>query len=260
MKIGGSLITYKNRWVPSINEENLKRIGKEIGNALKKRKEELLLILIHGAGSYGHTLATLYNFLKDKDKKKILGFAEIQRLQNELNTIVCSFLQNYDIPATPLQPSSSAVMNSGKLISLDVSTIKGMLEIGLVPVLYGVPAYDKKLGTSILSGDEIIKYLAKKLRPDRLIHVTDVDGVYDKDPKIYSNAKLIKEINRKNFSQFKEILSTSVHFDVTGGMMKKVKELIELEGITAEIINGLKNGYVERVLLGEIGLGTLIRG
>jgi isopentenyl phosphate kinase len=43
-------------------------------------------------------------------------------------------------------------------------------------------------------------------------------------------------------------------------MLKKVKELIEVSGIYAEIINGLKEGYIKRALLGERGLGTVIRG
>jgi isopentenyl phosphate kinase len=202
MKIGGSLITYKNRWMPTINEDNLKRFSKEIGEALEERKGELSLILLHGAGSYGHVLATLYKALKDTEyDRKLLGFAEIQRLQNELNAIVCSHLQNYNIPAIPVQPSSTAVMKNGKLIHMDLSAIKGMLKIGLVPVLYGVPAYDEGIGGSILSGDEIIKYLAEKLKPDRVIHVTDVDGVYDKDPKTFEDAKLIKEITKENFAE-----------------------------------------------------------
>ncbi len=259
LKLGGSLITYKNRWMPAINEDNLKRFAKEISEAYEKRKNELNLILLHGAGSYGHVLATLYKALKDDaHERKLLGFAEIQRLQNELNAIVCSCLQNYNLPAFPVQASASAVMENETLLHMDVQAIKGLLSTGVIPVLYGVPAYDKALGGGILSGDKIMKYLAKELKPSRVIHVTDVDGVFDKDPKLFADAKLIRKITRDNFEKIEKALSGSVHFDVTGGMWRKVKEIFEVEGIKAEIINGLKKGFVKRALLGEEGLGTVI--
>ncbi len=262
MKIGGSLVTHKNRWMPTLCEDNLKRIAREIHEGIEERKakNDISLILIHGAGSYGHVLATLYKALRDNEyERKLLGFAEIQRLQNELNAMVCAHLQNYNIPATPVQASAMAVMENEKLVKMDISAIEGMLDVGLVPVLYGVPAYDRKLGGGILSGDEIMKYLATHLKPDRLIHVTDVDGVFDKDPKKYPDAKLIREITPENFDKLMKSLSGSTHFDVTGGMFKKIKELMEIKGVNAEIINGRKEGYIKRVLLGETCLGTIIR-
>ncbi len=259
MKLGGSIITYKNRWMPTLNKDNLKRLAKEIGEAWSERKD-LALILIHGAGSYGHVLATLYKILKENEyERRLLGFAEIQRLQNELNAKVCAELQNYHVPAVPVQASASAVLENEKLVHMDVKAIEGMLHVGLVPVLYGVPAYDKKLGGGILSGDEIMRHLAKHLEPDRLVHVSDVDGIYDKDPKKSKDAKLIKEITRDNLKQVLEVLGGSSYFDVTGGMVRKIEELMELEGIVAEIINGNREGYVRRALLGEVGLGTVIR-
>lgn len=260
MKLGGSLVTYKNRWMPTINEDNLKRFAKEIAEAYHMKKEKLNLILLHGAGSYGHVLATLYNALKENEyERKLLGFAEIQRLQNEFNSIVCAYLQNHNLPAFPVQASASAILENEKLVHLDIEAIKGLLSMEAIPVLYGVPAYDKIKGGGILSGDEIIRYLAEKLKPKRIIHVTDVDGIFDKDPKKHKNAKLIKKITRKNIKKIEKSLSGSTHFDVSGGMWRKVKELFELKNIEAEIINGLKEGYVKKALLGKKGLGTLIK-
>ena len=260
MKLGGSLVTHKNRWTPTVNEDNLKRFAREIGEAYHKRKNEISLVLLHGAGSYGHVLATLYKSIEnEKSERKLMGLAELQRLQNELNALFCSFMQNYNIPAFPVQASASAVLENEKLLHMDVRAIKCMLSLGLVPVLYGVPAYDKAKGGGVLSGDEIIKYLAKNLGAKRIIHVTDVDGVYDRDPKKFGDAKLIKEITRENFAEIEKNLSGSSHFDVSGGMWRKVRELMEIEGITGEIINGNKPGYVFRALMGEPGLGTVIK-
>ena len=48
--------------------------------------------------------------------------------------------------------------------------------------------------------------------------------------------------------------------DVTGGIKGKVEELLELaaQGVHTEILSGLERGYVERALMGERGLGTII--
>jgi len=252
LKIGGSLITKKSEQKPSLNIKNIKRISAEIKNGFNPEKNSL--VLIHGAGSYGHPIVKRTGIHKGiKTKEQLVDFAETQRLQNVLNSLVCKELIKKKLPAVPCQPSSSAVMKNGKLDSLDLKAIKGMLEINLIPVLYGVPAYDSAQKCSILSGDEIISYLAKNLNASRIIHATDVSGVYDSDPKKNKNAALIKKFTKNNLSA----LSSSSNTDVTGGMMKKVSEIIEL-GIETEIISGLEKGNIEKALKGQKGMGTAV--
>lgn len=257
LKIGGSLITKKHQDDPLINKENLKRIVKEIREGFDSNANDL--ILIHGAGSYGHPIVKRTGIHKGiRNKRQIEAFAETQRLQNELNVLVCKELIKQKIPAIPIQASVSAIMDKGRLISMDFEAIKGFLEVGLVPVLYGVPAYDKSQKCSILSGDQIITYLSKNLGAKKMIHVTDVEGVFTGDPKKNHSSKLIKEITKENFKILLNKISGSTHTDVTGGMFGKVKELLEVEGIPSEIISD-KKGNVKRVLKGEKGLGTVIK-
>ncbi len=261
MKLGGSLITHKNRWYPSINEENLKRLSKEIKRGLESRKD-LSLILIHGAGSYGHVLAKIYKAMEENDySKKLMGFAEIQKLQNILNAKVCDFLLDEDIPAVPMQASFSAVLENGKLKKMDIEAIKGMVEVGLVPVLYGVPAYDEKKKGNILSGDTILVYLTEKLSEffeiESVVHITNVDGVFDRNPE-ESNAKLIERIDKNNIDIILNVVSKSNNIDVTGGMWKKVSTLSRLKNVKCIIANGNREGVVEKIILGEKVISTEI--
>jgi isopentenyl phosphate kinase len=257
LKIGGSLITKKHKEKPAINKENLKRMVKEVKDGFDFRNNSL--ILIHGAGSYGHPIVKRTGIHKGiENKEQLIAFAETQRLQNELNVLICEELIKQGLAAIPVQASSSAVMDKGRLISMDFEAIKGFLEVGLVPVLYGVPAYDKSKKCSILSGDQIITYLAKNLGAKKMIHVTDVEGVFTGDPKKNHSAKLIREITKENFKKMINYIGGSAHTDVTGGMFGKVKELLEVEGIPSEIISD-KNGNIKRVLKGEEGLGTVIK-
>jgi isopentenyl phosphate kinase len=47
--------------------------------------------------------------------------------------------------------------------------------------------------------------------------------------------------------------------DVTGGMAHKLERALEM-GVPVEIINGLAPGRLQRALLGERGLGTVVGG
>ena len=64
----------------------------------------------------------------------------------------------------------------------------------------------------------------------------------------------------KNFDEIKRYLGGSDSVDATGGMQNKVERMIELtrQGISSEIINGTKEGYIKSALLGRTDLGTKI--
>ena len=256
LKIGGSTITDKFSETPKVNHENLKRISKEIASVYNK--EKMSLVIIHGAGSYGHAIVKDTGIDKGiETEEQLRAFAETQRLQNELNCIVTKYLIDAGLPAIPCQASSFAVMESGRINQMDLSAIKGLLVAGMVPVLYGVPAYDKICKCSILSGDQIAPYIAVNLNAKRIIHITNVDGIFTSDPNKDPSAELIPEINSKNIGQVKEWLSGSTATDVTGGMFGKVSELLEI-GIESQILNASVPGNIARALRGE-KIGTIIR-
>lgn len=260
LKIGGSIVTIKSSDTPKINQEGLENITTEISNAWKDMEDGL--IIIHGAGSYGHPIVKRTKINKGiKNKEQLMSFAETQRLQNELNCLVTKSLIEKNVPAIPVQASSSALMKDGKLIELNHVVIEKLVSIGMVPVLYGVPAYDEEKKCSILSGDQIAPYLAERLSAEKMIHATDVDGVFDSNPKTNENAKLIQEINSDNINQVKEFLSESSNTDVTKGMLGKITETVEMakNGTESIIINGLKKQRIENALKGEETIGTKIK-
>lgn len=254
LKIGGSIITYKDKVKPEVNFKNLKTIANQLVDIKKK------FILVHGAGSFGHQIVKKTGINKGvKTKKDMVNFAETQRLQNKLNCIITEELIKKGLPAFPFQASSHAIMKSGKLISMDLSAIKGLIKLGIIPVLYGVPAYDTEKGCSILSGDQIAPYLAKNLKIKRIIMAGDTDGVFTADPKKDKNAKQIKTINRKNFKEIKKKLEGSSSVDVTGGMAGKVMELISgaKNGTPSQIIDGTKKNNIKKAFKDK-NVGTMI--
>lgn len=253
LKLGGSVITDKHSKQPTARHDVLARLAAEIAAAKPQS-----LTIIHGAGSYGHQIVARTGIDKGiKTPEQLLAFAETQRLQNELNCIVTGALIKAGIPAIPCQASAHALMEKGRLVHIDLVAVKRLLELGLVPVLYGVPAYDTAQGCSILSGDQIATHIAKSLGASRLIFGTDVDGIFTADPRKDPTARLIPEISSANIGQIMAALSGSATVDITGGMLGKVRELLAA-GVSGQICNALVAGNIAAALAGQ-PVGTVIR-
>lgn len=260
LKLGGSVITRKNASEPTLDTENLTRICKEISESSYNN-----LIVVHGAGSYGHIYAQEYeigaeiNSENELERKK-QGFSKTQNSVKDLNALVCKHLQNQGIPTVSIQPSSFIKTKNKRIIKANLDLIKEYLKLGFVPVIYGDVVLDanEKIKIAVLSGDQLIKYLAENLKPELVVLGSDVDGVYDQDPKDNPDAKLIKVVTSKKDMQSTDTTKT---VDVTGGMGGKIDELLEIakNGIESEIINANTNNNIKRALNGEKEIGTLIR-
>ncbi|MGZ7047104.1 MAG: isopentenyl phosphate kinase [Methanobacterium sp.] len=258
LKLGGSVITKKEATEPTIDYENLNRISAEIASSTSDR-----LIIIHGAGSFGHPFAREYSIgsvIKDEDdfNRKKLGFCITQSWVKKLNSMVCQSLREKGIFAVSIQPSSFITTENGRINSCDLSLMGRYLDSGFVPVLYGDVVLDmnESIKICVLSGDQIIQYFGKNLKPDRVILGSDVDGIYNKDPKKYEDAELM-EIVTSCDDLYAE---GSLNVDVTGGMHGKLKELLDLAeiGIESEIINACKEGFVKKALNDE-RIGTIVK-
>lgn len=259
LKLGGSVITNKDAKKPTIHDDNLNRISKEIASSSYDK-----LIIVHGAGSFGHPFAKEYDIgSKIKDEEdfvyKKFGFCLTQSWVKKLNTIVCDDLRENGIPAVSIQPSSFIITKNKRIYSCNLDLIKKYLELGFVPVIYGdvVLDLDKSIKICVLSGDQIIRYLGENLKPERVILGSDVDGIYTKNPKKYDNAELMRTVT----SCEDLAMEGSLNVDVTGGMGGKLKELMELAeiGIESEILNAVKEGFVKKALNHEKGIGTIIK-
>lgn len=256
VKIGGSVLTEKN--IPfRVNFDMLHRMASEISEVY--RVDQVKLVLIHGAGSMGHPLVLstgIQEGIRVFEQK--ISFAVVQSWQNFWNYLVTSELQQKGVPAFPVQPSSCAIVRGGKITSMDIEVIKGLLDLAIVPVLYGTPAYDPDRGCSILSGDEIALYLAKRLQADRIVHGTDVDGIYTDDPKKNPDAKLIPIIDESNREFVLKSLRRSG--DATGGMWLKALSLIKAAeiGVKSVVVNARKPGRIRDAILGRSVRGTVV--
>lgn len=259
VKLGGSLITDKTK--PFTTKlDVIRRLAKEIHEAREEGK--LKLIIGHGGGSFPHKPAKDYRINEGIiNKESYKGISLVQNAASRLNRIIVNSLIEAGENAVSVQPSAALITENGRIKEWYLEPIKEMLKDNLLPVPYGDVALDIKKGCCIISTEEILNYLATKLNSKRIILAGIVDGVFTADPQKNPDAELIREINSKNYEDVKKYLGGSAGIDVTGGMLHRVERMFELTkiGIEAEIINGLKEGFLKRALLGEKGLGTIIK-
>ncbi len=261
VKLGGSVITRKKDDTPELNEENLKRLVKEIADAMSEIDKKLFIV--HGAGPFGHLFAKKYSLhLGLHNESQIEGIGITHRWMQLLNFYVVRALQEEGVKAMPFQPSAGGILCDGKLVQFPLNVVEKFLDMGLVVVSHGDVLLDNRTGIGILSGDHLAPYIAHNLRASRLILGTDVDGVFTKDPKKNDDARLIKTITPSSINDVVEELAGSTATDVTGGMARKVLELLDLakKGVESEIINIEKPGNLYKAMIGEKGLGTIIKG
>lgn len=255
LKLGGSVITDKKK-PATPNSEAIERLANEISQA-----NLLSLILVHGGGSFGHPVAKQYKINEGyKEASQITGFSETQRAMNKLNILVMEALLSHDVNVVVVQPSSCVVTKGGRIQSMELKPIKRMLDMGLVPVLYGDAVLDSEKGFAILSGDQLVTSLAINFGASRIIIGGDVDGIYTEDPKTSTKAKLISRVTLEELKTHKHEIKGSKATDVTGGMLGKMRELIPAieQNIQTLIVNATKPMRVYKALRGEEVVGTII--
>jgi isopentenyl phosphate kinase len=246
LKIGGSVITEKGS-VAVAKKDEIDRISKEIAAFNKEVKQPI--ILVHGAGSFGHPQAIEHLSKGFNANGVYLTHVSVK----SLNSIVVDSLNKAGLNALPVHPLSSCLLENGNIVDFQTGHINLMLGRDIVPVLHGDVVMDRVLGAAVLSGDRIIPYLAAVTAASGIGAGSNVDGVLD------DKGSVIKKITPHSFVDIKKNIQGSLSPDVTGGMLGKVSELVELskKGISSRVFNAAKKNMVSKFLYGE-DVGTLI--
>ena len=137
----------------------------------------------------------------------------------------------------------------GMPTKIDLDIVNNIVETKQVPVIAPL-GLDENGQTYNINADTAAGFIAKKLNARRLIIMSDVEGVLDK------NKKLIPEINSEII---KELIDDET---ISGGMIPKINNCLDVasngvKGVV--IIDGRKDHSILFELLSEKGSGTLIR-
>lgn len=242
LKVGGSILTDKSRSATARPEE-IRRVAEEIAESSGD------LIFVHGAGSFGHVPARKYGLPQMFSPE---GLRVTHQSVVMLNDMMVEALSYAGANPMPVHPFSCTLLRAGRIDSLAVEPLKEMISDGLLPVLHGDVAMDAARKAGIVSGDQLVPYLARALRAEVVAVGTNVDGV------IFQERPLAK-ITRDDLTVLGSALGGSSGVDVTGGMHGKILELLDLAdmGTSSVIFNAAVAGNISRALRGE-AIGTAV--
>ncbi|MDE1828098.1 MAG: hypothetical protein KGH65_02990 [Candidatus Micrarchaeota archaeon] len=253
VKLGGSVITDTQK--PSTpRKAEISRLLGEIQVA--REAKDFQIILGHGGGSFGHFPAKKYRInegIINSDSMK--GFVETQNAMHNLNMLITDAAIKAQLSPHPFTPSSFAYSSGKKIVGGTLEGIRNSLDAGSMPIVHGDGMSDSRQGISIASTEEVFRFLLSGIKPDKIIIGTDMDGVFDSDPRTNPSAKLIPVVDSSNIDA---ILSSSASgaqkVDVTGGMKTKLETLygmVKSTGAQGYIANASKPRVIENLLMGN---------
>ncbi|XP_071956641.1 uncharacterized protein [Antedon mediterranea] len=249
IKLGGSAVTFKEQF-ETPNLDAIKQAAVMVSKIKKK------IIIVHGAGSFGHFQANKYCVAQGWSGHTNCdivrnGFALTRMSVLKLNHIIVEELVKHGLPAVSYSCIGSWETANRKIVKSDVDSISSLLKAGFIPVVNGDCVLDQTLGCTILSGDLIIKELAENLKPNRVIFLTNVAGIFNKSPEEDGAVLLPKVILSKNGELQTNIKTSKLTHDVTGGVAKKLETaqaiVLSSMGRTPVIICKLDSKDAEQV-------------
>jgi len=173
----------------------------------------------------------------------------------ELNRLVVDAARAAGLPVLNLPPSASAVCRDGVIQSLALEPLRAALAHDLVPLVFGDVALDEARGGTIVSTEDVFRFLAGRLPPERILLAGIEPGVLTTWP----DGEVISQVTAGTSL---DGLGGSRATDVTGGMASKVREMLTLceavPGTRVHIFSGVTPGLVRAALLGEAQPGTAI--
>lgn len=261
IKLGGSILTDKS----TENTLSPPTIVKPLVDILSTLS--FPVIIIHGAGSFGHPQAHAARLCKTPSHKADrIGISRTRQAVRRLNGIVVGELVERQVPAVGISPGTLIhTVKSGEYdFAGMLRHVESLLQGGFVPVLHG-DVIITRLGSAILSGDTLVSVCASHFRPRGCVFVTDVEGVYTSDPRKGGDAKLVRRIYVGEDDLGMEMWVSEegrTRRDVTGGMRGKVlcaMDIVRKCGVEKVDIVKVLSEDMKKVLLGEeFSVGTTV--
>ena len=264
-KYNGKIVVVKYGGNAMINEQLKQQVMEDIALLWLIGVK---VVLIHGGGpEISETMKRLGKEAKFVDGLRVTDKETVDIVQmvlaGKVNKTLVNLLQMKGAHAVGRSGIDGGIIEAkmktealgyvGEITKIRTQPITDLLEKHYIPVISTV-ASDRHGNTYNINGDTAAAYIAGALNAERLIMMTDIDGVMrDKDDP----TSLIRELT---VSEARQLFDDGI---VSGGMIPKVECCID--AINKGVKNvGINDGRVPHSILRELltaeGAGTLVRG
>ncbi len=251
VKVGTSTLTYENG-KPNLRQmEELAKVISDLQNSGKK------MILV-SSGAIGVGMGKLGLNVRPDDTAKKQALAAIG--QCELMFMYDKFFSQFNINIAQVLLTGDVVNNEEGVKNVK-NTFSQLLSMNIVPIVNEndtVATFELE-GSNIGDNDTLSAIVAKLVDADVLIILTDIDALYDGDPRLEKGAKRISYVEK--IDENIELLAGDVGSKFgTGGMKTKISaaKIATKSGITTCIIKGDNPNNIYDLLDGN-DIGTIFK-
>jgi glutamate 5-kinase len=240
LKVGSRVLTAKGR---TLSQAVFDRLAREVSSAKKCGFEPVLVssgAIAAGMGRLG--LAEKPKTMPQKQAAAAIGQSALmwnyERAFGFFGEKVAQVLLTRD-----------DLSNRNRYLNAR-NTLLTLLEFGVIPVINEndtVVVQEIKFGDN----DNLSALVTNLVNADLLVILSDIDGLYDRDPRLHRNARLIPRVDQVTAEMEKKATGTLSPISI-GGMVTKLQAARKaaLFGVPTVLANGLKEGVLERILKG----------
>ena len=244
VKIGSSTLTHEEG---HLNLRRIESLVKTLSDF--KNSGHQVVLVSSGAVSAGVARMGTHRPTCTAEKQAMAAVG-----QSELMKLYSRFFSDYGHTVAQILMTKDVVDNRDRRAAAE-DTFRTLLEMGCIPIVNendSVSTQELNFG----GNDTLSAYVALVCHADLLINLSDVDGLYDKDPRKHADAKLIERVEGID-EQVLAMAGGAGTERGTGGMATKLQaaRIVLEKGIPMYILNG-KDPTVLYELLDGRHVGT----
>ncbi|WP_458407865.1 glutamate 5-kinase [Anaerotignum sp.] len=242
VKVGTSTITYPN------GRLNLKRIEELawILTDLRNRGKEVILVTSGaiGVGAVRMNMKERPTIIKEKQAAAAVGQAMLMQIYQ-------NFFNRYNQTVAQVLLTKEELSSDSRYENTH-NTLMTLLEMGIVPIINAndtISTYE----IEISDNDRLSAMVAEIVEADLLILLTDIDALYDKDPRHNADAKRVSHVAAVT-DEIKAMAGEKKGSEFSVGGMKTKLQAAEIclnAGVQMAIALGEDPKVIHRIMDGE---------
>lgn len=246
IKIGSNTLSNEDG---TINEEFLEELCLQIIQLIQMGKQ--VVIVTSGARIAGISRIGKWSRKEDMNYKQALCAIG----QVELMVAYRNHFSDHGLHVGQLLLTREDFQDKTRTLNIR-NTLFTLIDEGVVPIINEndtVSVEEIKIGDN----DTLAALSASLWNADLLILLSDIDGMYSKNPKEHSDAVLVERVDDID-GMLQEVEIGSTNSFGTGGMATKIEaaRIVNRYGIPTILANGKTHQIISKLLNGE-GKGTL---
>ena len=228
IKIGTSTLTYQSG---ALNLRRIELLTRAVSD-FKNAGHEVVMVS-SGAVGAGFARLALENYPDTLAQKQACAAVG----QGQLVKIYDGFFSNYGHTVAQILMTKDVVDDPHRL-ELARNTFFTLIKMGCVPIVNENDSVSCE-GLDFGGNDTLSAYVAIACQADLIINLSDIDGLYNKDPRKYEDAVLIDRVEEIN-DEIRACAGGAGTKRGTGGMIAKINaaDIASRNGIPMLIING----------------------